>query len=39
MNPLYQQLLGVIAVIIILGALGILLAWKERRARNQSGRS
>ena len=39
MNPLYHQMLGVIGVILTLGALGILLAWKERRTRKQSGRS
>jgi hypothetical protein len=33
MNPLYHQLLGVIAVILTLGALGIFRALEEREER------
>jgi len=35
MNPLYHQLLGVIGVILILGAVGILRALDERLDREQ----
>jgi hypothetical protein len=35
MNPLYHQLLGVIGVILTLGALGIFRALEERLDREQ----
>jgi hypothetical protein len=38
MNPLYEQMLGVIGVILVLGALGIILARKEHRERERGGR-
>jgi hypothetical protein len=36
MNPLYHQLLGVIGVILTLGALGIFRALRERLEREQT---
>ena len=36
MNPVYAQLLGVIVVIVALGALGIFFARRERLHREQS---
>jgi hypothetical protein len=38
MNPLYVQMLGVIGVILVLGAVGIIFAVKERRDRERGER-
>ncbi len=38
MNELYVQMLGVIVAILVLGAVGILFALKERRERERGGR-
>ena len=38
MNPLYVQMLGVIVVILVIGAVGLVFAEKERRERERGGR-
>jgi hypothetical protein len=38
MNELYVQMLGVIGAILVLGAVGIIFALKERRERERGSR-